>query len=104
MVYAAAVGLAFVSPWIAFGIFVTVALIWFIPGRRLTRRQTDERSHNRTVTTGDAGWAFRATCEQRNSTVDNWESRSSMKRRTRALLGPGSVEGSPGSRQIDAST
>jgi uncharacterized membrane protein len=37
VLYAAAVGLAFVSPWIAYGIFVAVALMWFVPDRRLTR-------------------------------------------------------------------
>jgi uncharacterized membrane protein len=36
--YLAAVGLAWVTPWLAYGIYVLVALIWFIPDRRLTRR------------------------------------------------------------------
>src|SRR6266700_6494384 len=31
VLYAAAVGLAFVSPWISYGIFVAVALMWFVP-------------------------------------------------------------------------
>jgi uncharacterized membrane protein len=35
--YAAGVGLAFVSPWIAYGCYVAVAVIWFIPDRRFTR-------------------------------------------------------------------
>jgi TMEM175 potassium channel family protein len=35
--YAAGVGLAFVSPWIAYGLYASVALIWFIPDRRFTR-------------------------------------------------------------------
>ena len=35
--YAAAVGLAFVSPWIAYAIYVGVAVMWFIPDRRFTR-------------------------------------------------------------------
>jgi len=43
VLYAAAVGLAFVSPWIAYGLFVAVALMWFVPDRLLTRRQ-DERA------------------------------------------------------------
>ena len=34
--YAAGVGLAFVSPWIAYGCYVAVAVIWFIPDRRFT--------------------------------------------------------------------
>jgi uncharacterized membrane protein len=37
MLYAAGVGLAFVSPWIAYGCYVAVAIIWFIPDRRFTR-------------------------------------------------------------------
>jgi len=35
--YAAGVGLAFVSPWIAYGCYVAVAVTWFIPDRRFTR-------------------------------------------------------------------
>jgi uncharacterized membrane protein len=35
--YAAGIGLAFVSPWIAYGCYVSVAVIWFIPDRRFTR-------------------------------------------------------------------
>ena len=38
VLYAAAVGLAFASPWISYGIFVAVALMWFVPDRRFTRR------------------------------------------------------------------
>jgi uncharacterized membrane protein len=39
VLYAAAVGLAFVTPWISYGIYVAVALMWFIPDRRFTRRR-----------------------------------------------------------------
>src|SRR5690349_23765390 len=39
VLYASAIGLAFVSPWISYGIHVVVALTWFVPDRRLTRRQ-----------------------------------------------------------------
>src|SRR5213592_1998169 len=35
--YASAVGLAFVSPWIAYGIYAGVAVMWFIPDRRFTK-------------------------------------------------------------------
>jgi len=31
------VGLAFVSPWIAYAIYAGVAVMWFIPDRRFTR-------------------------------------------------------------------
>jgi uncharacterized membrane protein len=30
------VGLAWVSPWIAYALYVAVALTWFVPDRRLT--------------------------------------------------------------------
>jgi uncharacterized membrane protein len=37
VLYAAGVGLAFVSPWISYGLYAAVALIWFVPDRRFTR-------------------------------------------------------------------
>lgn len=36
--YAAAIPLAFVSPWIAIALYVIVALIWIIPDRRIESR------------------------------------------------------------------
>jgi uncharacterized membrane protein len=39
--YAAGVGLAWVSPWIAYGLYVAVAVVWFVPDRRFTRAQRD---------------------------------------------------------------
>jgi uncharacterized membrane protein len=33
--YAAGIPLAFVSPWIAVVLYVAVALIWFVPDRRI---------------------------------------------------------------------
>jgi len=38
VIYAAAIGLAFVRPWIAYALFVIVSVIWFVPDRRLSRR------------------------------------------------------------------
>jgi uncharacterized membrane protein len=35
--YVVALGLAFVEPWASVGLFVLVALIWFVPDRRVTR-------------------------------------------------------------------
>ena len=35
--YFIAIPLAFVSPWIAFGIYVMVAVMWFIPDRRIEK-------------------------------------------------------------------
>ena len=37
VIYAAGVGLAFVSPWIAYALYVAVALVWFVPDRRFVR-------------------------------------------------------------------
>jgi uncharacterized membrane protein len=35
LLYIAAIPLAFVSPWISLGIYVAIALVWFIPDRRI---------------------------------------------------------------------
>jgi uncharacterized membrane protein len=43
MLYLVAVPLAFVSPWIASGIYVVVALMWLVPDSRIERMT--ERSH-----------------------------------------------------------
>ncbi len=37
VIYAAAIGLAFVSEWIAFALYVLVALMWLVPDRRIER-------------------------------------------------------------------
>lgn len=37
LLYVAAIALAFVDPWIADGLYVLVALIWFVPDRRIER-------------------------------------------------------------------
>jgi uncharacterized membrane protein len=36
--YAAGVGLAFVSPWISYAIYAAVSVMWFVPDRRFARR------------------------------------------------------------------
>ena len=36
-VYAAAIGLAFVNTWVACGLYALVAVIWFVPDRRIER-------------------------------------------------------------------
>ena len=41
LAYAAATVLAFVSPWITYALFVAVAVMWFIPDRRLSQVSTD---------------------------------------------------------------
>jgi uncharacterized membrane protein len=42
ILYAAAIPLAFVSPWISCGIYVLVALIWLIPDRRIEKTVHDD--------------------------------------------------------------
>jgi uncharacterized membrane protein len=39
VIYAAAIGLAFVEPWISIALYVAVAVIWFIPDRRFEERR-----------------------------------------------------------------
>jgi hypothetical protein len=39
-IYTAAVLLAFISPWIAMALYVTVAIMWLIPDRRIENRLT----------------------------------------------------------------
>jgi uncharacterized membrane protein len=36
--YAAAIPLSFVNRWVAYALYVTVALIWLVPDRRIERR------------------------------------------------------------------
>ncbi len=42
--YAAGIGMAFVSPWISMALYVLVALIWFIPDRRIEKVMNNEKS------------------------------------------------------------
>ena len=35
LAYVAAIALAFISPWIAIAIYCTIALLWFVPDRRI---------------------------------------------------------------------
>jgi uncharacterized membrane protein len=37
VIYAAAIGLAFVNPWVSCGLYVLVAVMWFIPDPRIER-------------------------------------------------------------------
>jgi uncharacterized membrane protein len=37
VIYAAAVPLSFINPWISFSLYVLVAIIWFIPDRRIEK-------------------------------------------------------------------
>ena len=37
LIYAASIPIAFVNPWVSCGAYVLVALIWFIPDRRIER-------------------------------------------------------------------
>ena len=42
LAYAAAAGLAFVSPWITYALFACVAVMWFVPDRRFGRQATPQ--------------------------------------------------------------
>ncbi len=37
VIYAVAILLAFVNPWLGFGLYIVVAVIWFIPDRRIEK-------------------------------------------------------------------
>jgi uncharacterized membrane protein len=37
LLYAIAIGVAFVSPWTAAALYAAVAAIWFVPDRRIER-------------------------------------------------------------------
>lgn len=39
--YALGIGLAFVSPWIAMGVYVLVSLLWLVPDRRIESKVID---------------------------------------------------------------
>jgi uncharacterized membrane protein len=41
LIYAAAIPLCFVSPWIACALYVLVVIVWFIPDRRIERALED---------------------------------------------------------------
>ena len=43
--YAVAIPLAFVSPWVAGTLYVTVAIMWLIPDRRIERIVATENNH-----------------------------------------------------------
>ena len=45
VIYLVAIGLAFLNSWLGFGLYVVVAIIWFIPDRRIEK----------TVSTGSPG-------------------------------------------------
>jgi uncharacterized membrane protein len=42
IIYAIAIGLAFINAWLAFALYVIVAVIWFIPDRRIEKNVTEE--------------------------------------------------------------
>jgi uncharacterized membrane protein len=45
ILYALAIGLAFVEVWLADAIYVCVAVMWFVPDRRMTREVTHDHAH-----------------------------------------------------------
>jgi uncharacterized membrane protein len=49
ILYAIAIPVALVLPWVSFGIYVLVALIWFVPDRRIERRLGPDAGHDHTA-------------------------------------------------------
>jgi uncharacterized membrane protein len=41
--YTAAIALAFVSPWVSAGLYVVVAIMWFIPDRRIEEKVSHKK-------------------------------------------------------------
>jgi TMEM175 potassium channel family protein len=41
VIYAAGISLAFVNPWIAIALYVSVAVVWLVPDRRIERTMAD---------------------------------------------------------------
>ena len=48
VLYAAAIPLAYVEPWLAYGIYAAVALMWLVPDRRIERIVTERDPAERT--------------------------------------------------------
>ena len=44
-IYVAAIGLAFVDTWVACGLYALVAVIWFVPDRRIERELEPQTPH-----------------------------------------------------------
>lgn len=42
IIYAAGIGLCFINPWIGFALYVVVAIIWFIPDKRIEDKIADK--------------------------------------------------------------
>ena len=47
VLYVAAIPLAFVSPWIAAGLYILVALLWLIPDRRIERKMENRQEQDK---------------------------------------------------------
>ncbi len=43
VIYASAIGLSFVRPWIADALYALAAMLWFVPDRRIEAKVTDDR-------------------------------------------------------------
>ena len=41
LIYATGIGLSWVSPWFAYGLYATVSIMWFVPDRRLDRDEAE---------------------------------------------------------------
>jgi hypothetical protein len=41
VIYAMAIGLAFVNRWVSLGLYIAVAVMWLLPDRRIERAMAD---------------------------------------------------------------
>lgn len=46
VMYLAAIALSFLNPWVGFGLYVAVAVLWFIPDRRIETQDNEDATHN----------------------------------------------------------
>jgi len=44
LIYAVGIGLSFINPWLGFLMYVTVAIIWFIPDTRIEKKITADKT------------------------------------------------------------
>jgi uncharacterized membrane protein len=78
--YAAAIALSFISSWLAYGLYVAVAIVWLIPDRRIERRSAEDRTEL-------CGTYLAGVCgRDRRRRLDEWPWRSAVpERRDRSV-------------------
>jgi len=49
IIYAIGIGLSFINSWLGFAIYVVVAMIWFIPDKRIEKRMIADKTHRKEI-------------------------------------------------------